>query len=105
MKTMKPKQITTESGFSFTPPEHLFDNWDFLSVTGRLASSKLTEAETVAAYFEAVDLLMPADDLERLKAHVREKKGYASFAAMRAEIEEMLSKLKEVEGNSSSSPE
>ena len=105
MKTEKTKQITTKSGFSFTPPEHLFDNWDFIALTGRMASSKLTEAETVAAYFETVDMLLSPDDLERLKAHVREKHGYVSFKAMREEIEEMLSKVKEAEGNSSSSPE
>lgn len=105
MESAKLKKIVTKSGFSFTPPEHLFDNWDFLAVTGRMASSKLTEAETVAAYFEAVDLLLPPDDLERLKAHVKKKNGYVSFKVMREEIEEMLSKLKEAEGNSSSSPE
>ena len=31
MKTEKTKRITTKSGFSFTPPEHLFDNWDFIA--------------------------------------------------------------------------
>ena len=67
--------------------------------------SKLTEGDTMAAYFEAVDMLLSPDDLERLKAHVREKHGYVSFKAMREEIEEMLSKVKEAEGNSSSSPE
>lgn len=99
------KRITTESGFSCTPPEHIIDDWDFVALAGRMASPTLTEAEAASGYFELVNALLSPEDLERLKAHVRKEKGYASFAAMRAEIEEIMSKLKEAGGNSSSSPE
>ena len=98
-------RIVTESGFSFTPPEHVLDDWEFVALTGRMASPNLKENEAVSGYFDIVNALLPPDDLERLKAHVREKGGYCSFAAMRKEIEEIFSKLKENEGNSSSSPE
>ena len=99
------KRIVTKSGFSFTPPEHIFDDWDFMAMLGRMASPNLAEQEAMSGYFELVNALLPPDDLERLKAHVREAKGYCSFSAMRTEIEEIISKLKETEGNSSSSPE
>ena len=99
------KRVITKSGFSFTPPEHILDDWDFVAKVGHMASPDLTEAESMSGYFDVVNALLPPDDLERLKAHVREKTGYASFKAMREEIEEIISKLKEAEGNSSSSPE
>lgn len=99
------KRIVTKSGFSFTPLEHILDDWDFIAKMGRMASPDLTETESLAGYFDVVNALLPPDDLERLKAHVREEKGYCSFAAMRAEIEEIISKMREAEGNSSSSPE
>ena len=102
---MKPKQITTKSGFSVAPPVHLFDDWDFIAKMGRMVSPDLTEAESLAGYFDVVNALLSPDDLERLKAHVREEKGHCSFSAMRSEIKEIISKLKEAEGNSSSSPE
>lgn len=102
---MKELEITTKSGFSFTPPEHLLDDWDFVSALGRLASPKLTDADALSGYFDVAGLLLGDDGLERLKAHVREKQGYASFKVMREEIEDALSQLKESGGNSSSSPE
>ena len=104
-KTKTENRIVTKSGISFTPPEHIIDDWDFVAKIGRMASPDLTEAESVSGYFDVVNALLPPEDLERLKAHVREEKGYCSFAAMRAEIEEIISRLKETEGNSSSSPE
>lgn len=105
MDTKQPKRITTTSGFSVTPPEHILDDWDFIELVGRMASPTLTDTETMSAYFDIVKALLAPDDLERLKAHIREEKGYCSFAAMRTEIEDIISKLKEAEGNSSSSPE
>ena len=98
-------RIVTESGFSFTPPEHILDDWDFIDLVGRTLSPTLTEKEAVSVYFDVVKALLAPDDLERLKAHVRKKKGYCSFAAMRTEIGEIVSKLKKAEGNSSSLPE
>ena len=99
------KRIVTKSGFSFTPPEHLLDNWDFLFVLGRMASPQLTDMGALSGYFDVANILLGEDGLERLKAHVQKEKGYASFTAMREEIEDALSKLKEAEGNSSSLPE
>lgn len=99
------KRIVTKSGFSFTPPEHLRDDWDFVAATGRLASPNLTAQEAMAGYFDVVNMLLSPDDLERLKAHVKKNKGYCSFDAMQAEIKELIFNLKETEGNSSSSPE
>ena len=98
-------RIVTESGFSFTPPEHISDDWDFIALIGRMASPNLKDNEAISGYFDVVKALMEPDDLERLKAHVKKEKGYCSFAAMRKEIEEIISKLKKAEGNSSSSPE
>lgn len=101
----KTQQITTKSGFTFAPPEHLLDDWDFLSVLGRMASPQLTDMGALSGYFDVANILLGEDGLERLKAHVQKEKGYASFTAMREEIEDALSKLRESEGNSSSSPE
>ncbi|MBQ6207885.1 MAG: hypothetical protein IJK52_12495 [Oscillospiraceae bacterium] len=98
-------RIVTESGFFFTPPEHILDDWDFIELVGRMVSPTLTETETVSVYFDVVKALLAPDDLERLKAHVKKGKGYCSFNAMRTEIEEIISKLKKAEGNSSSLPE
>lgn len=99
------KTITTKSGFSFTPPEHILDDWDFLSILGRMASPNLTDADAMAGYFQLVNALMTPEDLERLKDHVRQAQGYASFWAIQTEVEELIAKLKDDEGNSSSSPE
>lgn len=99
------KTITTKSGFSFTPPEHILDDWDFLSILGRMASPNLTDADAMTGFFQLVNALMTPEDLEQLKDHVRQAQGYASFRAIQTEVEELIAKLKNDEGNSSSSPE
>ena len=65
-----------------------------------MASFKLTEAETVAAYFEAVDMLLSPDDLERLKAlddQIAEIEAESEAASKAAEEEERARRRAELQ--------
>ena len=91
-------EIVTSTGFRFTPPSGLLDDWDFLSGLARLMGAKSDES-AMAEYFQMSETLLGPDGLERLKAHVRKLTGSHSFTQMKDEINELISGLKELEGN------
>ena len=92
-------ELVTASGFRFTPPPHLLDDWDFLASISRLAGSNREESEVMADYFSLAETFLGPDGLERLKQHVTKTTGYPSFESMRQELEELMGGLKQNEGN------
>lgn len=98
-------EITTNSGFTFTPPEHIMDDWNFMEILARMAGGKRTDGEIMADYFDISEMIFGADGIEKLKEHVKRTAGYVSFQAMMGEINEAIAALKNVEKNSLSLPE
>ncbi len=71
----------TNSGFEFTCDDRIMDDWEFLeAITGGTAGEEI----------RGMKIFLGAEQLEKLKAHVRDKDGRISFKAMDKEFGEML---------------
>lgn len=79
----------TKSGFEFEIDEEILDDYDFLEML-----CKIDEGE-VSLTVKMVDMLLGAEQKERLKKHVRSESGKVSAKKLLAEVMEIFQETKE----------
>lgn len=75
---------TSTTGFEFEIDEDVLDDWEVVELLCKV------EENDVSAFVKATKIILGEEQIDRLKSHVRERVGKASFSIMVKEFGDIL---------------